>query len=668
LEQPVELVAEEVMLPPSPGHDIEPAEPGIPPPLLTPLNRKASIGEHRRRSSRASDVFPVESSSDLWSAVRAGDELAVLSVVSHYADVNAPDWKTGGVTALHWAGVGNFPKIVLILMDAGANADILAGNPSANALHWTCRAGHLDCVKIMLEHPKRPANPAYLDSQGYNSLLLATQGGHANVVEYLVKNRGFNINFPDAASRTPLIWTAYLGNSKETLDVLLETGADVNASDSQGFTALHWAIGTRHIDTAKKLLFAGAWPFVRDKEGYTPEDRARLLGLSGAWTALLKIVELRRGYFGPKELQGTFSSISSPALAFGTSVQATINGKEYVLPKSYSNIPKTLEPVPVRIFTLANGKNVSGICLNIGLHPTSDVEEFVVEAIKIGYRHFETSPELGNEEAVGCGIARALKELEQGSLRREDFFIHAKLPTTMHTAADVPLALEASLKVMQLDYVDLFSVEWPVAFVKGEDPVLPLRDANGCVAIDESVSLSDTWRAMEALSREKVRGIGVCNFPLEKLRWLVEFSEIKPLVHSYETHPHLPQAEMVSYCRKNEILVFGYLPIKKLLVDPYVELVSKKYHTEPARVLISRSLQRGTVAVVKSSTDHLRANFSPILLDNGDLEVLGTINKRTRHVNPLKMFGLDLFGEGGGDEGFEGKVQFNTIGFDDPDV
>jgi L-glyceraldehyde reductase len=658
-----QIDATEVMLPPSPGGEVEAAEPGVPPLLLTPLNRKASIGEHRRKSSRASEIFPVSSTEDLWSAVRANDAQAVKNALVN-TSVNDPDWKSGGITALHIAGVSNFPEMVKLLLSSGANPDILAGNPSANALHWTCRAGHLDCVKLMLEDGR--ANPAYLDSQGYNALLLATQGGHEQVVEYLVKNRGFNINFPDSASRTPLIWSAYLGNSKETLDILLQGGADVNASDAQGFTALHWAIGTRHISIAKSLLFAGAWPFVRDKEGYTPEDRARMLGMSGAWTALLKIVELRRGFFGPKDLQGAFSSISTPGLAFGTSVQAKINGKDFVLPKAYSNVPKPLLEVPVRIFTLANGVNVSGICLSLGiaLHGV-ELVDFIVKAVQVGYRHFETSPIYGNEEAVGRGLKRALEQVEQGSLRREHLFIHAKLPSTMHSPSDVAISLQKTLTALQMSFVDLYSLEWPVAFVKSKDGILPMRDENGCVKIDESLSLADCWRAMESLSGDQARAIGVCNFPLEKLRWLVEFSEKKPLVHYYESHPLLPQAEMVSYCRKNEIMAAGYLPIKKLLDDAYVLLVAEKYHASPARILVSRALQRGTIAVIKSSLEKLEENFSPILLDNGDLEVLGTINKRIRFVNPVKMYGVDLFGEGGGEEGFEGKVVFNTIGFED---
>jgi diketogulonate reductase-like aldo/keto reductase len=122
----------------------------------------------------------------------------------------------------------------------------------------------------------------------------------------------------------------------------------------------------------------------------------------------------------------------------------------------------------------------------------------------------------------------------------------------------------------------------------------------------------------------------------------------------YETHPYLPQPELLSFCRKQDICVMAYAPLgmNALLSDPTIISIANKYSVDPAKVLVSRAVQRGTCVVLRSSdAKHMAENLSLIKLDHEDLELLGTMKTRARYISPLELFGVDLFGES--DHGYE---------------
>src|SRR3954463_11270662 len=168
-------------------------------------------------------------------------------------------------------------------------------------------------------------------------------------------------------------------------------------------------------------------------------------------------------------------------------------------------------------------------------------------ALEAGFRSLDASERYRNETEGG----EALREVFQaGTIKRGDVFIATKLWNNNHRPERVKPAFETSLKRLQLDYVDLYLIHTPFAFHPGDeqDP----RDANGDVIYDKGVTLLDTWRALEGLVDEgRCKAIGLSAVSLAQAEGIVEAGRIKPAVVHVESHPYLPQWDLLEYCRDN---------------------------------------------------------------------------------------------------------------------
>jgi len=175
-------------------------------------------------------------------------------------------------------------------------------------------------------------------------------------------------------------------------------------------------------------------------------------------------------------------------------------------------------------------------------------------ALEAGFRALDTAERYGNEKEVGEGMQEVFKSRK---IRREELFVAAKLWNTNHRPERVRPAFEASLKKLQVDYVDLYLIHTPFAFRPGDeqDP----RDANGKVIYDKAVTLLDTWRAMEGLVDEgKCKAIGLSDVSLEQVKGIFGAARIKPAVVHVESHPYLPEWELLDYCRKNGVVLQAF--------------------------------------------------------------------------------------------------------------
>ena len=168
-------------------------------------------------------------------------------------------------------------------------------------------------------------------------------------------------------------------------------------------------------------------------------------------------------------------------------------------------------------------------------------------ALEAGFRQLDTSERYRTEKEVGEAMQEVFKA---GKIKREDVFVATKLWNNNHRPERVKAAFEASLKKLQLDYVDLYLIHTPFAFQPGDeqDP----RDANGNVIYDKGVTLLDTWRALESLVDEgKCKAIGLSDVSLEQTKEIFDAARIKPAVVHVESHPYLPEWELLDYCKKN---------------------------------------------------------------------------------------------------------------------
>jgi diketogulonate reductase-like aldo/keto reductase len=201
-----------------------------------------------------------------------------------------------------------------------------------------------------------------------------------------------------------------------------------------------------------------------------------------------------------------------------------------------------------------------------------------------------------------------------GKIKREEVFIITKLWNNNHRPERVKPAFEASLKRLQIDYVDLYLIHTPFAFQPGDeqDP----RDANGNVIYDKGVTLLDTWRELEALVDEgKCKAIGLSDVSLAQTKEIFEAGRIKPAIVHVESHPYLPQWDLLDYCRKNGIVLQAFAPLghssqPNLLEDPVISGIAKRVNKTPAQVLLAWAIQRGTALLTTSKTpSRIKENF-----------------------------------------------------------
>ncbi|KAI1629438.1 NADP-dependent oxidoreductase domain-containing protein [Exophiala viscosa] len=290
---------------------------------------------------------------------------------------------------------------------------------------------------------------------------------------------------------------------------------------------------------------------------------------------------------------------------------------------------------------LANGSSIPAIGLGTWQAPPSEVEGAVATALREGYRHIDCALIYKNEAEVGEGI-------RQSGIPREEIFITSKLWNSFHPNAVE--SLNRSLKDLGTDYLDLYLVHWPVRLVPNESSELLPVNADGTRAIDRDWDMGKTWAQMEdILASGKVKAIGVCNWSIPYLEQLKKGWRSKPLVNQVELHPHLPQHELVEWCKKEGILVEAYSPLGgaggPILSDPDVVSIAEKHNVSPANVLISYHVNQGVVPLVKStSPSRLKSNLQTVSLDESDMKKLNRLSsqpgKAKRYNTPL--FGWDL--------------------------
>ena len=266
-------------------------------------------------------------------------------------------------------------------------------------------------------------------------------------------------------------------------------------------------------------------------------------------------------------------------------------------------------------------------------------------ALEAGFRALDTAERYRTEKEVG----EAMKEVfAAGEIKREEVFVATKLWNTNHRPERVQPAFEASLKRLQLDYVDLYLIHTPFAFQPGDDQ--DPRDANGNVIYDRGVKLADTWGAMEKLvAGGRCRAIGLSDVGLEAVKGICKAATIKPAVVHVESHPYLPEWELLDYCRENRIVLqafaaLGHSGEPNLLADPVITAIAGRVGKTPAQVALAWAIQRGTALLTTSKTPaRIKENFDVSALPEDAMrEINEGIRLRVR-LNSVVQTGIPGF-------------------------
>ncbi|QDW38002.1 aldo/keto reductase [Bradyrhizobium sp. KBS0727] len=223
-------------------------------------------------------------------------------------------------------------------------------------------------------------------------------------------------------------------------------------------------------------------------------------------------------------------------------------------------------------------------------------------ALEEGFRHLDCAERYRNEAAVGEAIQEAFKA---GTLQREDLFVTTKLWNTNHRPERVKPAFDACRRRLQLDRIDCYIIHTPFAFRPGDeqDP----RDERGRVIYDSGVTLVETWRALERLVDDGHCGsIGLSDITLEKLREIVAVARIRPAMVQVESHPYLPEWDLLEFCREHGIVLqafaaLGHAMEPNVLADPVITSIAQRVNKTPAQVALAWAVQRGTAFLTTST-------------------------------------------------------------------
>ncbi|KAH9865819.1 hypothetical protein J1614_009406 [Plenodomus biglobosus] len=276
-------------------------------------------------------------------------------------------------------------------------------------------------------------------------------------------------------------------------------------------------------------------------------------------------------------------------------------------------------------------------------------EPAVTAALKAGYRHIDTARIYGTEPAVGAAM-------QKSGIPRSEIFLTSKLWNNSHHPDDVEAALDASLKDLGTDYLDLYLMHWPSPFARGDSP-FP-KDANGKVQPGTSDYIS-TYQAMEScLKSGKTRAIGISNFSRAELERLLNETHIVPAVHQVELHPYLQQASFAAFHDEMGIHVTQYSPLGnqneiydkgkdmgKLIDDPVLVDIGRQHGKSGAQVALAWGIAKRRSVIPKSKTEarivaNLEADFT---LPEEHVRRIDALDRKMRFNDPSGSFGWEFY-------------------------
>ncbi len=297
----------------------------------------------------------------------------------------------------------------------------------------------------------------------------------------------------------------------------------------------------------------------------------------------------------------------------------------------------------MKYLNYANGDKMPALGLGTWKSAKGEVYKAVRDSIELGYRHFDCAFLYFNEAEIGQAIADAISG---GEVKREELWITSKLWNNRHRKEQAEGAILNTLKDLQLDYLDLYLIHWPVVL---KDEINYPTEGSHLVSLKET-TLTNTWEGMIGLKENGLtKHIGVSNFSISKLGEVSKNTGIKPEMNQVEMHPFLQQNELKAYCDSQNILMTGYSPLgsadrpanrilegePKLFENDTIAEIAYELNCSKAQVMLAWAVNRGTSPIPKSvNKDRLKENLeaADIELSDDQMQRMANVNLNYRYI------------------------------------
>ena len=301
---------------------------------------------------------------------------------------------------------------------------------------------------------------------------------------------------------------------------------------------------------------------------------------------------------------------------------------------------------------LNNGKEIP--LMGLGTSRIENPAEIVYQSIKSGVRLIDTAYKYRNEEDIGKGIDRAIKE---GICKREDLIIMGKL--WIHQRKDPKTALKESLKRLNLKYIDIYMDHWPSGKdYREEKERLKCEDKLDKKKF-EMVSIYELWPKMEELIRlDLTKSIGVSNYNIQCLNNLLSFCTIKPVINQVEYHLFYIQKTLKEFCEKQDIAIISYYPmphgngarkyIEKnpefdIFKDSLIQKLSKQYNRTPGQIILNWHYKSGVIPIPSTSRENrMEENLKALKFDLEEND-FGELSNHFKQISLKKFCGCKRF-------------------------